>query len=134
MFYPYSGEKEMSHFRKCTVQLNAENVDMGLLMLAVKEIAGQLGLKTTDTVKDYYGRTRKVLIAVEGLYGVYYSKDEGLQIIGDEFGKKIKLDDFHEMLVRTYTSLAVQRVLADMGYSVTTERKGESVLVYGVRI
>ena len=47
--------------------------------------------------------------------------------------KELKAD-FHEMLVRTYTSLAVQRVLADMGYSVTTERKGESVLVYGVRI
>ncbi len=122
----------MSHFRKCLVKLG-KNVDLSLVLLAMAELAKEFGTRTTDTVRDYYGREMKVLIALEGLYGVQYSSEKGLEVVGDEFGKKVSLERFSNMLVQIYTTLALQRVLAQMGYSVEAGRIGRDYLIHGVR-
>jgi hypothetical protein len=123
----------MSHFRKCTVELESTRVSVALVMQAMQELAKELGVRTTDVVKDFYGNTRKVLIALEGLYGVYVSPEEGLVLIGDEYRKKISLDEFGKLLVRTYTALAMKNALQSMGFSVQVGKAGSSVIIHGVR-
>jgi hypothetical protein len=122
----------MSHFRKCTIDLRG-NVNMILLMQAMQELARELGVRTTDTVRDFYGNERKVLIALEGLYGAYLSEKEGLVLIGDEYGKRIRINEFRRLLVRTYTALAMRRELESMGFSVQVGKAGSSVFIHGVR-
>jgi hypothetical protein len=122
----------MSHFRKCAVELG-QNVNVALVMQAMHELAKELGVATTDVVKDFYGNRRKVMIALEGLYGVYVSPEEGLVLIGDEYGKRISLDKFKKLLVQTYTALAIRRVLENMGFSVQVGKAGSSVIIHGVR-
>jgi hypothetical protein len=123
----------MSHFRKCTVELDHEKVNVALVMQAMHELAKELGVRTTDVVKDYYGNRRKVLIALEGLYGVYVSPEEGLVLIGDEYRKRISLDEFKRLLVRTYAALAIRRELESMGFSVQVGKAGSSIVIHGVR-
>jgi hypothetical protein len=122
----------MSHFRKCTVELG-QNVNVVLVMQAMHELARELGVATTDVIKDFYGNRRKVMIALEGLYGVYVSPEEGLVLIGDEYGKRISLDKFKKLLVQTYTALAIRRVLENMGFTVQAGKAGSSVIIHGVR-
>jgi hypothetical protein len=122
----------MSHFRKCTVELG-QNVNVALVMQAMHELARELGVATTDAVKDFYGNKRKVMIALEDLYGVYVSPEEGLVLIGDEYGKRIPLDKFKRLLVQTYTALAIRRVLENMGFTVQVGKAGSSVIINGVR-
>jgi hypothetical protein len=123
----------MSHFRKCTVELESAKVNVALVMQAMQELARELGVRTTDVVRDFYGNRRKVLIALEGLYGVYVSPEEGLVLIGDEYGKRIPLDEFKRLLVRTYTVIAMRRELESMGFSVQVGKAGSSVIIHGVR-
>jgi hypothetical protein len=123
----------MSHFRKCTVELDSARVNVALVMQAMHELARELGVKTTDVVRDFYGNKRKVLIALEGLYGVYVSPEEGLVLIGDEYRKRISLDEFKRLLVRTYTALAIRRELESMGFSVQVGKAGSSIVIHGVR-
>jgi len=123
----------MSHFRKCTVELDHKKVNVALVMQAMHELARELGVRTTDVVKDFYGNRRKVLIALEGLYGVYVSPEEGLVLIGDEYRKSVSLDEFKRLLVRTYTALAMRRELENMGFSVQISKAGSSVFIHGVR-
>jgi hypothetical protein len=123
----------MSHFRKCTVELDSARVNVALVMQAMHELARELGVKTTDVVRDFYGNRRKVLIALEGLYGVYVSPEEGLVLIGDEYRKRISLDEFKRLLVRTYTTLAIRRELESMGFTVQVGKAGSSIVIHGVR-
>jgi hypothetical protein len=123
----------MSHFRKCTVELDGARVNVALVMQAMQELARELGVRTTDVVKDFYGNRRKVLIALEGLYGVYVSPEEGLVLIGDEYGKRISLDKFKKLLVQTYTALAMKNALQSMGFTVQVGKAGSSVIIHGVR-
>jgi len=122
----------MSHFRKCTVELG-QNVNVALVMQAMHELARELGVATTDVVKDFYGNRRKVMIALEGLYGVYVSPEEGLVLIGDEYGKRMSLDEFKKLLVQTYTALAIRRALENMGFTIQVGKAGSSVIIHGVR-
>jgi hypothetical protein len=122
----------MSHLRKCTVELG-QNVNVALVMQAMHELARELGVATTDIVEDFYGNRRKVMIALEGLYGVYVSPEEGLVLIGDEYRKRISRDEFKKLLVQTYTALAIRRVLENMGFSVQVGKAESSVIIHGVR-
>jgi len=127
----FFGDGNMSHFRECKLKL--KNVDAGLLTLAVAEVAKALNRKIVPVIKDYYGRVREVLVGVDGLYGVDI-KDGEIVVVGDEFGKKIKLEEFRDMVVQEYTVLAIRRVLAARGYNARVEKLGGKIYVYGVRV
>ena len=122
----------MSHFRECRLSLTSSASSV-LLTLAVREIAHRYRAAVTDTVTDYWGNKRRVLAAVEGLYGVELTP-EGVVVVGDEYNKPVKLEAFRRELERTYAALALNQALTAMGYRVQSQRtETGAIYLYGVK-
>ena len=126
----------MSHLR--TVQLQIQNVDEQLLRRAVEVVAREKGLRVTDTIQDYYGRSRKVLTGVVGGdecpygYGVNI-KSDGIEAVGDEM-QGYGLENFRTHINQSYKAMTYATALAKQGYTPAVALREETFVVVGSKM
>lgn len=124
----------MSHLSICKVKIRNPNAE--ILKLAVMQIAQQSGGRIVST-KDVYGLYREtaegIIIAIrtpELPMGVAVRIKNGeVEILGDFYGRERERRKFENELVKTYTSMAIAKVLQAMGYSVNVQKAKEKVML-----
>jgi hypothetical protein len=80
-------------------------------------------LKITQEVATYEGGTQKVDVAIHGAgllrgIGINFKKDGGLTFVGDGFNCQEAYSDMQSLILRVYQTVATQKALSNMGYSV----------------
>ncbi|MEM4449345.1 MAG: hypothetical protein QXQ33_00775 [Nitrososphaerota archaeon] len=125
----------MSHLRKCSLSL--KNVDNTLVEEVINAIAKEVNGTVVNEVRDYFGNSIKVIAGVTASnirgFGIVVEKNE-VKVVGDDFGQDFKIDDFKRMFTTYYTTLAINRSLNMLGYTVNTHAEKEKIYIYGVRV
>ena len=78
------------------------------------------GLQMTTTIKDYYGNDVKVTAGIRGVtnargYGVNI-KDGQLEVVGDDYGQTMRLDEFKNRVNQAYRASVYARSLSRNGF------------------
>ncbi|MEM4154514.1 MAG: hypothetical protein QXW52_06845 [Candidatus Caldarchaeum sp.] len=106
-------------------------------MEAMKALASKVGGEVVNVVKDYYGNAVKVIAGIKapGIrgFGIVATGNE-VKVVGDDYGCKIKLQEFAGLFHQTYTAIAIKKSLTKLGYSVSTKEDTKTVYVYGVKV
>jgi hypothetical protein len=126
----------MSHFS--LIKIRIRNPDPALLRRAVEMIAEELGGELVTRIQDYYGRTMEVLLGIvnetfrRGI-GVRVNERGEVEVVGDFFlVPSSAVTRFKELLVRNYTTLALQTALVQLGYRVQAQKVNERIFIRGV--
>jgi len=123
----------MSHFS--IIKISIKNPNVQLLKQTIEEIAKELGAEVVDTIRDYYGNTLSVLIGIRssifhrGLGIIVNNKGE-VEIVGDFY--KIptsEVEKFKQLLTQYYTTYALTSSLAQLGYSVQTQKVDDKIYI-----
>jgi hypothetical protein len=119
----------MSHTR--TAKLAIKNANLEVCRAAMGILASQYQAQVQTQIRDYYDKVIPVTLGLSNLnYGIVL-QDGQLTIIGDSWGKKVKLEDFQKAFEQTYTRVAVAQALRAAGYRVNVQNIEQGILVRG---
>ena len=98
-------------------------------------MAEELNGEQVYEIVDYYGKKRKVPLGIKTPQiprGVGISIDSrgDVQCEADEWQAKGKIQNLKNLLVQTYTSLAIDISLRNLGYNVSQQKQGDKVYIY----
>lgn len=127
----------MSHV--ATYKTRILNPHLDLLRTVFAAVAARHDGKVTEQIKGYFkADDREVTIGLttpdfpRGL-GVTVGDDGALEFICDPYAFEGRVEELKAEIIRTYQSVAVSRVLAALGYTVTSDSNAHGTLVEGVR-
>ena len=123
----------MSHFS--IIKINIKNPNTQLLRQVVEEIAKELSAEVVNVIRDFYGNTLNVLIGIRssifhrGLGITVNSKGE-IEIVGDFYRIPMsEIEKFKQLLMQYYTAYALTSSLAQLGYSVQTQKVDDKIYI-----
>jgi len=123
----------MSHFS--IVKINIRNPDMQLLKRVVEEIAKEFSADIVSTIRDFYGNALDVVIGIRndvfrrGI-GVRVNEKGEIEIVGDFYRVPIsEVEKFKQLLTQYYTASALTSALANLGYSVQTQKVDDKIYI-----
>lgn len=122
----------MSHYS--LIKLKIKNPNMQLLKNVIQQICGELHATIVTSIKDYYGNTRTDFLigfkSAELPNGVGIKVENGeVQIVGDFFLAKIKEGYLQNLISQSYTALALNTSLKQMGYMVQQQKVKDKMVV-----
>lgn len=120
----------MSHLTICKISIR--DPDLSLLKRTFEVLANEYRCKMTDIVRDYYGRTAKVMFGLNIETGIGVNIVNGdLVVVGDKYMLGRLFDEISQKIVQYYTALAVTEAAQQMGLHVEdVVRQEDSVIVY----
>ena len=124
----------MSHLRRCTVKISQPH--RAVLEGAMEILAQQLDGSVQTSIKDYYGRNVPVDFGfvAPGVRGFGVNvKDGGLEVLGDDYGQRIRLDGFQGMLSKAYKQYAILLALKKMGYNTQIHEIDQGLAILGMK-
>lgn len=122
----------MSHIAITKVKI--KNPNERLLKKAVEQLAKELKGELVSEIIDYSKKITKVPLGIKtplihrGV-GIIVRKGE-VQLEGDFWGYEEEKDKLNNLLTQIYTSLAIQKSLHKLGYTVNQQKKGNHVFLY----
>ena len=123
----------MSHFS--IIKISIKNPDLQLLKQAIEEIAKELGAEVVDTIRDYYGNTLSVVTGIRSNVfrrgiGVILNNHGEIEIVGDFYRVPMsEIERFKQLLTQYYTASALTSALANLGYSVQTQKVDDKIYI-----
>ncbi len=124
----------MSHYAIAKVHITNPKKDTFLRALNI--LAEKLGGKVAENVVIRgwgFQKECDYAILMKLPYGNGYGielTNNGIKVHVDDHGAPLTAQQFAEELMKTYTSLAIQEALEQLGYSVQKQEEKEQVIIY----
>ena len=124
----------MSHYAIAKIRITnpGPNIFLKALNILAQKLGGRVTQKTTirgwNFVKDV-----DYAILMDLPYGNGYGIEvtgNGIKIHVDDHGAPLSAEQFAEELMKTYTSLAIEESLKELGYNVEKQEEKDKVILY----
>jgi len=115
------------------------NPNLELLRTVFEAVAARHDGRVTDQIKGYFMKDdRRVALGLttpdfpRGL-GVNIDETGALEFICDPYAFENKVESLKAEILQTYQTVAVSRVLIELGYSINADTNAGGTLIEGVR-
>lgn len=123
----------MSHLTICKISI--KNPDVMLLRQVFEVLAKEYNTNISNIVRDYFGRERKVLFALDlrakgQARGIGVVIEDGeLVVVGDDWAFGALFEEVRSKIVQYYTALAVSRIANMLGFQIANVQQTPEAIV-----
>jgi len=117
------------------IKIKIKNPNKELLKKTIEELAKEMNGSITNSVRDFYGNTYNVILAVKNEdfkfgIGVKVNENGEVEIVGDFYKvPRHKIEEFQQKLIQRYTSNALQLALIQLGFQTQTQKLQDKIIV-----
>lgn len=124
----------MSHYAIAKIRIT--NPDSNLFLKALNKLAERIGGKVAVNVVVRgwdFSKQCQYAILLNLPYGNGYGVEitgDGIKIHVDDHGAPLTAQEFAEELMKTYTEMAIEESLRELGYSVEKQEESDKIILY----